>query len=58
MPINNFDRYEDKELWCVINNDDHDEEILEYFLTEVAAKNWCKKQKINLKDVTIFSEYH
>lgn len=54
MPIENFDKYEDKDLWCYL---DEKEEISYYFLTEKALKNWCKKNKIEItKDTIVFQE--
>ena len=57
MPIKNFELHGDKDLWCVFIEESIDpSEDVNYFLTERSAKNWCKKNKINLEDVIIFQE--
>lgn len=51
MPVKNLDKYEDKSLWFVL---DEDTDKVEYFTSESAAKNYVKKQRI--KNYFISSE--
>lgn len=49
MPIRNFDKYEEKELWGVVVEEDNKNVYngqIEYFTTEKAAINWLNKNKI------------
>ena len=41
--ITNFDRYEDVELWCLLDLDDG---VIGYFKTEQAVLNYIKRNKL------------